>query len=44
MKVLPATKLYSLKNKKVLGKAEFRDRAYGILGRTQQAAEGGGNR
>ena len=39
MKVLQATKLYSLKNKKMLSKAEFRDLARNVLGRTQQAAE-----
>jgi len=40
MKVLQATKLHSLKNKKMLTHAEFRDLARGVLGRTQaQAAE-----
>lgn len=39
MKVLQATKLYSLKNKKMLSKAEFRDLARNVLGRNQQAAE-----
>ncbi len=40
MKVLQATKAYSLKNKKMLSKAEFRDLARSVLGRTQaEAAE-----
>ena len=40
MKVLQATKLYSLKNKKMLSHAEFRDLARSVLGKTQaQAAE-----
>jgi isopropylmalate/homocitrate/citramalate synthase len=39
MKVLQATKAYSLKNKKMLSKAEFRDLARNVLGRNQQAAE-----
>jgi isopropylmalate/homocitrate/citramalate synthase len=39
MKVLQATKLHSLKNKKMLSHAEFRDLARSVLGRTQQAAE-----
>ena len=39
MKVLQATKLHSLKNKKMLTHAEFRDLARGVLGRGQQAAE-----
>jgi isopropylmalate/homocitrate/citramalate synthase len=39
MKVLQATKLYSLKNKKMLSKAEFRDLARATLGKMQQAAE-----
>jgi len=39
MKVLQATKLHSLKNKKMLTHAEFRDLARSVLGRTQQAAE-----
>ena len=38
MKVLQATKAYSLKNKKMLSKAEFRDLARNVLGRTQQQA------
>src|SRR5487761_2432868 len=38
MKVLQATKAYSLKNKKMLSKAEFRDLARATLGRTQQQA------
>jgi isopropylmalate/homocitrate/citramalate synthase len=38
MKVLQATKLHSLKNKKMLTHAEFRDLARGVLGRTQQQA------
>jgi hypothetical protein len=40
MKAPPATKACSLKNKKMQSKAEFRDCARGVLGRTQQAAEG----
>jgi len=39
MKVLQATKAYSLKNKKMLSHAEFRDLARSVLGRTQMAAE-----
>ena len=39
MKVLQAVKLHSLKNKKMLSHAEFRDVARATLGRTQQAAE-----
>jgi isopropylmalate/homocitrate/citramalate synthase len=39
MKVLQAVKLHSLKNKKMLTHAEFRDVARATLGRTQQAAE-----
>ena len=39
MKVLQAVKLHSLKNKKMLTHAEFRDLARVVLGRTQQAAE-----
>ena len=39
MKVLQAVKLHSLKNKKMLTHAEFRDLARLTLGRTQQAAE-----
>ena len=39
MKVLQATKAYSLKNKKMLSKAEFRDLARQTLGKMQQAAE-----
>jgi isopropylmalate/homocitrate/citramalate synthase len=39
MKVLQAVKLHSLKNKKMLTRAEFRDVARATLGRTQQAAE-----
>jgi isopropylmalate/homocitrate/citramalate synthase len=39
MKVLQAVKLHSLKNKKMLTHAEFRDVARLTLGRTQQAAE-----
>ena len=39
MKVLQATKLHSLKNKKMLTHAEFRDLARSVLGRGQQAAE-----
>jgi isopropylmalate/homocitrate/citramalate synthase len=39
MKVLQATKAYSLKNKKMLSHAEFRDLARATLGRIQQAAE-----
>ncbi|MGH6726394.1 MAG: LeuA family protein [Pseudolabrys sp.] len=40
MKVLQATKAHSLKNKKMLSHAEFRDLARSVLGRTQaQAAE-----
>lgn len=38
MKVLQATKLHSLKNKKMLTHAEFRDLARTVLGRTQQQA------
>ncbi len=38
MKVLQATKAYSLKNKKMLSKAEFRDLARNVLGRGQQQA------
>jgi isopropylmalate/homocitrate/citramalate synthase len=38
MKVLQATKAYSLKNKKMLSKAEFRDLARKTLGRSQQQA------
>jgi isopropylmalate/homocitrate/citramalate synthase len=39
MKVLQAVKLHSLKNKKMLSHAEFRDLARATLGRTQMAAE-----
>ncbi len=39
MKVLQAVKAHSLKNKKMLSHAEFRDLARLTLGRTQQAAE-----
>jgi len=39
MKVLQAVKLHSLKNKKMLTHAEFRDVARATLGRTQQPAE-----
>ena len=39
MKVLQAVKLHSLKNKKMLTHAEFRDLARSLLGRTQMAAE-----
>ena len=39
MKVLQAVKLHSLKNKKMLSHAEFRDVARATLGRSQQAAE-----
>ena len=40
MKVLQAVKLHSLKNKKMLSHAEFRDLARSVLGKTQaQAAE-----
>jgi isopropylmalate/homocitrate/citramalate synthase len=39
MKVLQAVKLHSLKNKKMLSHAEFRDVARATLSRTQQAAE-----
>ena len=39
MKVLQAVKAHSLKNKKMLSHAEFRDLARATLGRTQQAAE-----
>ena len=39
MKVLQAVKLHSLKNKKMLTHAEFRDLARVVLGRAQQAAE-----
>jgi isopropylmalate/homocitrate/citramalate synthase len=39
MKVLQAVKLHSLKNKKMLSKAEFRDVARNTLGRAPQAAE-----
>jgi len=39
MKVLQAVKLHSLKNKKMLTHAEFRDVARATLGRSQQAAE-----
>lgn len=39
MKVLQAVKLHSLKNKKMLTHAEFRDLARSVLGRTQVAAE-----
>ena len=39
MKVLQAVKLHSLKNKKMLTHAEFRDVARNVLGRNQQAAE-----
>jgi isopropylmalate/homocitrate/citramalate synthase len=38
MKVLQAVKLHSLKNKKMLSHAEFRDVARATLGRTQQQA------
>jgi len=38
MKILQATKLHSLKNKKMLTHAEFRDLAKGVLSRTQQQA------
>lgn len=38
MKVLQATKLHSLKNKKMLTHAEFRDLARSVLGRSQQQA------
>ena len=38
MKVLQATKLYSLKNKKMLSHAEFRDLARSVLGKTQAVA------
>ena len=37
MKVLQAVKLHSLKNKKMLSHAEFRDVARVTLGRTQQS-------
>jgi isopropylmalate/homocitrate/citramalate synthase len=39
MKVLQATKLYSLKNKKMLSHAEFRDLARSVLGSTQAQAQ-----
>jgi isopropylmalate/homocitrate/citramalate synthase len=39
MKVLQAVKAYSLKNKKMLSHAEFRDLARATLGKMQQAAE-----
>ncbi len=39
MKVLQAVKLHSLKNKKMLSHAEFRDLARATLGRTKMAAE-----
>jgi len=39
MKILQATKLHSLKNKKMLSKSEFRDLAKKVLGKMQQAAE-----
>ena len=38
MKVLQATKLHSLKNKKMLSHAEFRDLARSVLWRGQQQA------
>jgi len=38
MKILQATKLHSLKNKKMLTHAEFRDLAKSVLNRTQQQA------
>jgi isopropylmalate/homocitrate/citramalate synthase len=39
MKVLQATKLYSLNNKKMLSHAEFRDLARSVLGKTQAQAQ-----
>jgi isopropylmalate/homocitrate/citramalate synthase len=38
MKILQATKLHSLKNKKMLTHAEFRDLAKSVLSRAQQQA------